>query len=84
MPALRDRILQIIAAVLDIDQHSITESLSPQDLENWDSTQHVILLLAIEDEFDVTFTDDEILRMDNIAAIIAAVLERKGATSGDL
>jgi len=84
VPGLRDQVLDIISAVLDIDRQSITESLSPQDLENWDSTQHVVLLLAIEDEFDVTFTDEEILRMDNIAAIVAAVLERKGATSGDL
>lgn len=48
----------------DINMHTLQE-----ELENWDSLQHLILISRIEMDFNVKFTPDEISEMDNYTTI---------------
>ena len=49
---------------------------SAENTEKWDSLQHMNLMLALEEEFKIKFTDEEIVRMIT-AGIILEVLEAK-------
>ena len=47
----------------------IDENASPDTIETWDSLAHMNLIVALEEEFGVTFTNDEIMEMLNYKLI---------------
>jgi acyl carrier protein len=60
----------------------ITPESSPQDIENWDSMQHLNLALELEMAFRIKLTPAELGAMKDIAAAAAIVrskLDRPGA-----
>ncbi len=70
----------IAADVLDVDQASLTRESSPESIENWDSVQHLSLVLALEQTFDLQFEPSEIDGMKNLGAIADVVAgKRNGA-----
>ena len=73
---------EILAAVQDIfrdnfddDTLEITRATCADDIEDWDSLEHITLISAVEREFRMKFKMGEISSMKNVgemASIIAA------------
>jgi acyl carrier protein len=63
------RINNIIATVFEIDICDINESLTPEDIEKWDSMGQLFLIISIENEFGTTLNIDEIFSINNIGDI---------------
>ncbi len=57
---LAERIRQVMAAVFEMDPTEIDDEASPGRIEHWDSLRHMNLVLALEEEFDVRFPDDQV------------------------
>ena len=53
------KLKKIIANVLNIPAENISSDTSMDTVEKWDSLQHMILVLALEDAFEITILDDE-------------------------
>ena len=66
---LEDRIKNIMSAVFEIPEEQIKDNSSPDTIESWDSLKHMNLIIALEEEFEVEFTDNEILEMMNYSLI---------------
>ena len=66
---MQERIRAVMAQVFNVEAGSISEESSPEDIERWDSLRHMQLILAIEDEFGVTFADDDIPNLLSLRAI---------------
>ena len=69
MQTVFERLRTISSDVFDVPVNAITPASSPENLELWDSVQHLNLILAIEEQFDVSFTAEEIERMKSIGGI---------------
>lgn len=76
---MKDRIKKILSIVFEIDESQISDLSSPENVENWDSLGHLNLIVALEDEFEVKFTDDEISEMLNFK-LIEVILKEKANT----
>lgn len=74
----KEKVFKIISQVMDVPVEKVNESSSTENLEKWDSFQHMNLILALEEDFKIKFTDEEILNLGN-AGIILEALEKKGA-----
>lgn len=74
--AIRSRIIEILSATLDIEPDRIGQNFSPEQCEAWDSIRHLTLVLAIEDEFHITFEESQIWRLMNLTSLEAAVSAR--------
>jgi acyl carrier protein len=75
-PAIFLRIQGIAADLFEIPHEQVTPLSSPENIENWDSVQHLNLILALEQEFGILFSTEEIDEMKNLGAI-KSLLERK-------
>ena len=64
-----DRLASVVTAVLDADPALVNDDGSPHTLENWDSVAHLQLMAAVESEFSVSFTMDQIITFDSIGRI---------------
>ncbi len=67
-----------MAQIFNIDIDTITGESSPESVERWDSLKHMQLILAIEDEFDITFSDDDIPNLLSTRAIEDSVRQLAG------
>lgn len=74
---LKERVFKIISQVMNVPFGEVDEDSSPENLESWDSFQHMMLILAMEEEFKIRFSDEEIAGMGK-ASIILEVLQSKG------
>ena len=66
----------VAADVLGVRRSEIDGNSTPQQFANWDSISHVSLVLAVEEQFGVEFTPEEITNMESIGKI-AELLSRK-------
>ena len=59
--------LLVNGTVHDIDD--IDDNTSPDTLESWDSLKHMNLIIALEEEFLVDLSDEDIIEMINYKLI---------------
>ncbi|MBV9572735.1 MAG: acyl carrier protein [Acidobacteriales bacterium] len=65
-----DRVRDITADVLHLPASAITPQSSPENIEAWDSVQHLNLVLALEQEFGVQLEPEEIDEMNSVQRIV--------------
>ena len=66
---LSERIKKVMSAVFEIPVEQIKDDSSPDIIDSWDSLKHMNMVVALEEEFEVEFTDDEIVEMMNYLLI---------------
>jgi len=71
-----ERVRNIASDIFGIPADKITAESSPETIENWDSMQHLNLVLAIEEKFGVQLEPEDIEGMKTIGAV-AALVEKK-------
>ena len=70
------QINEIFVATLDNDKLNIEENTKAQDIDEWDSLMHVLLVDTIEKHFNIRFKASEIQNWKNIGAIMDSILEK--------
>ncbi len=68
------KIKQIFTELFDVVD--VDDSLTREDIEEWDSLMHIQLVLALEGTFGIKFTTTEIVDMDSVGKIIEIVNEK--------
>ena len=69
------RLNKVFRDVFDDDEITVGPKSTANDIEDWDSREHITLMSAVQREFKVKFTMGEIASMKNVgemADIIAA------------
>jgi len=74
-----EEVRNVASDIFRIPADKITAESSPETIENWDSTQHLNLVLAIEEKFGVRFEPEDIEQMKNIGAVATLVEKRRSA-----
>lgn len=64
-----ERLIKVLAAVLKVKPKDITDEMSPENTPSWDSFNSILLADALEKEFKLKFTMEEILDVKNIGDI---------------
>ncbi len=55
----------------------LTKKTTAEDIENWDSITHLNLINEIENQFGISFSFEEILKMKNVGELIE-IISSKG------
>jgi acyl carrier protein len=76
MSELKERIRNVMSIVFGIEKVQVKDNSEPGLIENWDSLRHMNLIVALEEEFGITFSDDEITELLNMELIISIVSEK--------
>lgn len=69
----RARLLDAVASVLAVDPSGLTDASSPATIPSWDSLNHLNIAMAIESEFNVTLTPEQVMEMGDIAGMCATL-----------
>ena len=66
---IEERIKNVMSAVFEISEAEIKNDSSPDTIGSWESLKHMNLVVALEEEFEIEFTDNEIFEMMNYSLI---------------
>jgi acyl carrier protein len=75
-----EQVRSIASDLFSIPSERITAESSPENIEAWDSTQHLNLVLALEEAFDFQLSPEEMEKMRNIGEVVK-VVESKISTT---
>ncbi len=64
-----EQVRNVASDIFGIPADKITAESSPETIDNWDSMQHLNLVLAIEEKFGVQLEPEDIEQMKNIGAV---------------
>lgn len=70
---MSDSIRKVMSQIFDLDPSSIVAESSPKTIERWDSLKHMQLIMALEDEFGIRFSDDDIPELTSFKLIEDAI-----------
>jgi acyl carrier protein len=71
-----NRVRLIVADTFSTPAEQITLASSPDTIETWDSLQHLNLMLALEQEFGLQLTPEEIEQLLSVEQIVALLSTR--------
>ena len=63
------KLKSVMAAILEVEESTIDQDASMDNVESWDSIKHMDLILAIEEEFGVSVPDEEAADLTSYALI---------------
>ncbi len=78
----KQKLRKLVADVLGLAESDVTQSFSYRDTDRWDSLKHMEIITALEQNFSVTLTVDEIIAMISIPDI-TRILDSKIAGGSD-
>lgn len=58
---------------MDLDAGEVTEDTTAGDIEEWDSLSHIRLIVAVERQFKVKFTNSEIEQLKRVGDLVTLV-----------
>lgn len=70
------RLTEVFRDIFDDNSIVITEKTTANDIDDWDSIEHINLIGAVEDEFGMRFKMREVSGMKNVGEMIDIISQR--------
>ena len=71
-----ERLNEVFRNVFDDDEIEVEAGTTADDIEDWDSLEHINLIAAVENEFAMKFKMKEVSSMKNVGEMIDIICER--------
>ena len=71
-----DGVQDIFRDIFDEDDMLISDTTNSDEIEDWDSLNHINLVSAIEKEFEIKFSLGELITLKNVGAMVDLMLEK--------
>jgi acyl carrier protein len=73
---IRTELTAIFREVFDDDSIEIRDAMTAKDVEEWDSLNHINLIVAVERKFRIRFTTKEVSNLANVGEFIALITSK--------
>ena len=67
---------EVFEDVFDDENIHVNDNTTADDIEDWDSLEHINLVVAIENKFGIKFNMSEVTSMKNVGEMVDIILER--------
>ena len=71
-----ERLNKVFQDVFDDETITVHDGTTSEDIEDWDSLEHINLVVAVENEFDIHFNMGEVNKMKNVGEMVDIILQR--------
>ena len=76
MEEIYERLNAVFRDFFDDEDIELDEETTADDIDDWDSLNHITLMAAVEDEFGIRFTMGEVSGMKNVGEMAQIIKER--------
>ena len=70
-----ERLNMVFREVFDDDTIVVNDSTTADDIEDWDSFEHINLIVAVEEEFSFKIPMGKVVTMKNVGEMVDIILE---------
>lgn len=70
-----ERLTAVFQEVFDDDTIELEDETTADDIEDWDSFEHINLVVAVEDEFNFKIPMGKVVTMKNVGEMVDIILE---------
>jgi len=70
MESIKERVQPIFRKVFKNDSLIIAPEMTADDVEKWDSLNHLIMVREVEEEFKIKFKLKELVNMKNVGDLL--------------
>ncbi|MCM1251763.1 MAG: acyl carrier protein [Clostridium sp.] len=67
---------EVFRYIFDDESITVRDETTADDIEDWDSFEHINLVIAVEKKFGIKFTVGEANEMKNVGEMVDIILER--------
>lgn len=71
-----EKLNEVFRNIFDDDDIVVNDMTTADDIEDWDSLEHINLVVATEKKFGVKFDMDEVSKMKNVGEMMDIILQR--------
>lgn len=69
---------EVFRDVFDDESITVTDATTANDIDDWDSLEHINLLAAIEQEFGMKFNMGQVVSMKNVGEMADIIISKIG------
>ncbi|MFV0413836.1 MAG: acyl carrier protein [Oscillospiraceae bacterium] len=69
-----DRLNNVLKDIFDLPELTINDETKASDIAGWDSLRHIYVLVAIEQEFGISFELSETVETPNIGGLVNIIM----------
>ena len=81
MEDIVNRLNTIFREVFEDGSIQVTQEMTANDVEKWDSLSHLAMVMAVEKEFRIKFKLKELVSMKNVGDLINGIVSKTTASS---
>lgn len=70
-----ERLNKVFRQVFDDESIVVVDTTTADDIEDWDSLEHINLVVAVEKEFDVNFTMADLGSLKDVGAMVDLIID---------
>lgn len=67
---------EVFRDVFDDETITVNDDTTADDIEDWDSLEHINLMAAVESEFGIKFSMGQIMTMKNVGEMADIILQK--------
>lgn len=71
-----EKLNEVFRDVFDDEEIVVTDNTTASDIEDWDSLEHINLIVAIENKFGIKFKMNEVTGLKNVGEMVDVILGR--------
>lgn len=79
--SMNERIKKVMAKSLGVVEGSITDTITQEEIHEWDSINHIKMIVAFEREFDITIPDEQVTNMISFRLIESVIQQCYGKSA---
>ena len=75
---VQEKVMQVMVNIFQVSPDKISTKTTSDDVEKWDSLNHINMILALEQEFGIRYDQEQVVSMLSVGEIIEATKEKLG------
>ncbi|MBR3642413.1 MAG: acyl carrier protein [Lachnospiraceae bacterium] len=74
-----DKVQEIFRDVFDDEELTISDQTNSDEIDEWDSLEHISLIISMEKEFSMKFDIKEVNKLENVGEMIDLIVRKMEA-----
>lgn len=75
---MQEKIVNIIAKILEVNKNEIALDLAIGELPEWDSLHHLQIITELENEFSCKLSQEDLMDLEDVSDLISLIKEKIG------
>ena len=71
-----ERLNEVFRDMFDDESITVNDQTTADDIEDWDSLEHINLMAAVESEFGIKFSMGQVVTMKNVGEMVDIILQK--------